>query len=196
VTPTHRHAGPAGIVRELVDGAAGLRADDHDLGEVGDREAHRHGCGAWPRDAAERRPPLSAPAIVARVTVVDPRVAAALAVPLPHAPGARLVDEADPVAGVAFRVTGLAGNAAGGPHPAALSALSALSELAGHLAALPGPAADEHGVTHAIATPARGGRARGRGGGRPGGAGPAHPAARPRHGLGELRPRSRRAGPG
>ncbi|MDQ1688041.1 MAG: hypothetical protein QOK42_1016 [Frankiaceae bacterium] len=33
-TETHRHAGHAGIVRELVDGAVGLRADNDNLPEV------------------------------------------------------------------------------------------------------------------------------------------------------------------
>jgi uncharacterized damage-inducible protein DinB len=31
VAETHRHAGQADIVRELIDGAAGLQADDHNL---------------------------------------------------------------------------------------------------------------------------------------------------------------------
>ncbi len=78
-----------------------------------------------------------------------PRVAAALAVPLQHALGARLVDDADPAAGVVFPVTGLAGNGAGGRHAAALSAVL---ELAGHLAVLPTLDPDEHAITHAIAT--------------------------------------------
>lgn len=41
IAETHRHAGHADIVRELVDGVAGLRADQRNLGEVGDRAAHR-----------------------------------------------------------------------------------------------------------------------------------------------------------
>ena len=83
------------------------------------------------------------------VAVTGPRVAAALAVPLQHALGARLVDDADPTAGVVLPVTGLAANGAGGLHAAALSAVL---ELAGYLAVLPTLAPDEHAVTHAVAT--------------------------------------------
>jgi acyl-coenzyme A thioesterase PaaI-like protein len=83
------------------------------------------------------------------VTDLSARAAAALAVPLQHALGARLADPADPTAGVVFPVAGLALNGAGGLHA---GALAGILELAGLLAALPELGPDEHAVTHAIAT--------------------------------------------
>lgn len=73
------------------------------------------------------------------------KAALALAVPLPAALGAELIDPGSPPAGVFFRVGGLALNGAGGAHSAALSAIL---EAAGYLALLPHLAADEHAVTH------------------------------------------------
>ncbi len=77
------------------------------------------------------------------------RAGEALAVPLQHALGARLLDSADPTAGVRFTVADLAGNGAGGLHG---GALSGVLELAGYLALLPQLTVDEHAVTHAVAT--------------------------------------------
>lgn len=76
------------------------------------------------------------------------RAAAALAVPLQHALGARLLDPDDPAAGVVLPVAGLA--ATGGALHAA--ALGAACEVAAYLAALPYLAPSEHAVTHAVAT--------------------------------------------
>lgn len=73
----------------------------------------------------------------------------ALAVPLQHALGARLLDPVDPTAGVRFTVADLATNGAGGLHS---GALSGVLELAGHLALLPQLTVAEHAVTHAVAT--------------------------------------------
>lgn len=58
-TETHRHAGQADIVRELIDGAAGLRAGNDNLwaGDEADYwTAHRDRLEAAARQAAERRP--------------------------------------------------------------------------------------------------------------------------------------------
>ena len=77
------------------------------------------------------------------------RAERALAVPLPRALGAALLDEADPVAGVTCAGGGVLGdNGAGGTHSAALAALL---ELAGYLALLPQLSETEHAVTHAVA---------------------------------------------
>ena len=58
VAETHRHAGHADIVRELVDGAAGLRADNDNLPDV-DRawweELSGRPVGQGAREAAGRR---------------------------------------------------------------------------------------------------------------------------------------------
>ena len=80
---------------------------------------------------------------------LDRRARDALAVPLAHALGARLLDPADPAAGVRFPVTDLALNGAGGLHG---GALSGMLELAGYLAVLPELTTAEHAVTHAVAT--------------------------------------------
>ncbi|GAA0646117.1 hypothetical protein GCM10010174_81450 [Kutzneria viridogrisea] len=75
------------------------------------------------------------------------RAETALAVPLQHALGARLLDPADPPAGVCFTVGELAANGVGGLHAAALQAVL---ELAGYLAVLPHLTVAEHAVTHAV----------------------------------------------
>ncbi len=86
--------------------------------------------------------PLAGPALARRAHD-------ALAVPLQHALGARLLDPADPTTGVRFTVADLATNGAGGLHG---GALSGLLELAGYLALLPRLTVEEHAVTHAVAT--------------------------------------------
>lgn len=75
------------------------------------------------------------------------RAAAALALPIAAAADARLLDPADPSAGVRATATGATGNGVGGMHA---SALAALLEAAGFLAVLPHLAAEEHAVTHAV----------------------------------------------
>lgn len=77
------------------------------------------------------------------------RATEALAVPLQHALGARLLDPSNPAAGVSFRVGQLASNGAGGLHAAALGAVL---EVAGYLALLPQLTVAEHAVTHSVAT--------------------------------------------
>ncbi len=77
------------------------------------------------------------------------RAAAALAIPLQGALGARAVDPDDPTAGVVFPVEGLAINPGGTLHA---GALGAIMELTGLLALLPHLAAAEHAVTHHIST--------------------------------------------
>lgn len=77
------------------------------------------------------------------------RAAAALAIPLQDALGARPLDAADPTAGLVLPVTGLAINPGGTLHA---GALGAIMELAGFLALLPELDAGEHAVTHHIAT--------------------------------------------
>jgi acyl-coenzyme A thioesterase PaaI-like protein len=77
------------------------------------------------------------------------RAAAARAVALPHALGVELVDPADPLAGVAFDVAGIALTPAATLHAAALAAVL---ELAGYLAVLPTLTVAEHAVTHQIST--------------------------------------------
>ncbi len=73
----------------------------------------------------------------------------ALAVPLQRVLGARLLNPADPTAGVCFTVSDLAANGAGGLHS---GALSGVLELAGYLALLPQLTTQEHAVTHAVST--------------------------------------------
>lgn len=48
VAETHRHAGHAGMVRELVDGAVGLRVGNDNLARSGEEAWHAH------RDRVER----------------------------------------------------------------------------------------------------------------------------------------------
>jgi uncharacterized damage-inducible protein DinB len=57
IAETHRHAGHADIVRELVDGAAGMLPDVSNLGaeDAGARAAHRARVQAAAEDAARRR---------------------------------------------------------------------------------------------------------------------------------------------
>lgn len=76
------------------------------------------------------------------------RVAVALTVPLQCALGARLIDRADPAAGVTFPVRGLACTPVGTVHAAALS--TGL-ELAAYLAVLLELGETQHAVTHAAA---------------------------------------------
>ena len=66
------------------------------------------------------------------------RATLVLAVPLAHALGIRLLDEADPAAGAWFEVTDLALNGAGGAHASAVSAGPRAGRLPG-----PGPAPHE-----------------------------------------------------
>jgi acyl-coenzyme A thioesterase PaaI-like protein len=91
-------------------------------------------------------------------TALAERAAQAMAVPLQHALGTRLLDPSDPTAGVAFPVGGLALNGAGGVHS---GALAGVLELAAYLALLPALEPEEHAVTHATAmqlvAPARAG---------------------------------------
>lgn len=77
------------------------------------------------------------------------RAAAALAIPLQDALGARALDPADPTAGVVFDVGGLTINPGGTLHA---GALGAILELTGFLALLPHLDATEHAVTHHIST--------------------------------------------
>jgi acyl-coenzyme A thioesterase PaaI-like protein len=77
------------------------------------------------------------------------RARQALAVPLQARIGARLLDDADPPAGVWFPVTDLADNGFGGLHAAALQAAL---ELAGYLALIPQLTEQEHAVTHTVST--------------------------------------------
>lgn len=84
-----------------------------------------------------------------RPELLRDRAAAALAIPLQDALGARPLDAADPTAGLVFPVTGLAINPGGTLHA---GALGAIMELAGFLAVLPELDVTEHAVTHHIAT--------------------------------------------
>ena len=91
-------------------------------------------------------------AVMAELLVGDDllaRAEAALAVALPDALGVELCDPADPLAGVEFRVAGIAVTPAATVHA---SALGAAMELAGYLAVLPTLTAAEHAVTHQIST--------------------------------------------
>jgi acyl-coenzyme A thioesterase PaaI-like protein len=80
---------------------------------------------------------------------VRARVDAALAIPLQVALHARPVDPERPADGLEFPVTGLALNPGGTLHA---GALSAIMELSGLLVLLPELGANEHAVTHHIAT--------------------------------------------
>jgi uncharacterized protein (TIGR00369 family) len=82
-------------------------------------------------------------------TSLADRAAAALAIPLQDALGARPIDPADPTAGLTFPVTGLAMNPGGTLHA---GALGAILELCGLLVLLPELAPGEHAVTHHIST--------------------------------------------
>ena len=111
------------------------------------------------------------------------RTEAALAIPLQVALHARPVDPDRPADGLEFPVTGLALNPGGTLHA---GALGAIMELTGLLVLLPALAANEHAVTHHIATQilsAGPGRRRPR----HGRAGAAHPAAGLRLGHGRGR---------
>ena len=77
------------------------------------------------------------------------RTGAVLAIPLQVALHARPVDPDRPADGLEFPVTGLALNPGGTLHA---GALGAIMELTGLLALLPALAANEHAVTHHIAT--------------------------------------------
>ena len=91
-------------------------------------------------------------AVMAELLVGDDllaRAEAALAVALPKALGVELCDPADPLAGVAFPVAGIAVTPAATAHA---SALAAAMELAGYLAVLPTLTVAEHAVTHQIST--------------------------------------------
>ena len=77
------------------------------------------------------------------------RTEAVLAIPLQVALHARPVDPDRPADGLEFPVTGLALNPGGTLHA---GALGAILELTGLLVLLPSLAADEHAVTHHIAT--------------------------------------------
>jgi acyl-coenzyme A thioesterase PaaI-like protein len=92
--------------------------------------------------AAPRGHPLNAASLEARA-------AAALAIPLQEALGARPADPAAPTAGLLFPVRGLAINPGGTLHA---GALGAILELQGFLTLLPELADDEHAVTHHIST--------------------------------------------
>ena len=80
---------------------------------------------------------------------VRARVDAALAIPLQVALHARPVDPERAADGLEFPVTGLALNPGGTLHA---GALSAIMELSGLLVLLPELGANEHAVTHHIAT--------------------------------------------
>jgi acyl-coenzyme A thioesterase PaaI-like protein len=79
---------------------------------------------------------------------LEDRVRLVFDVPLAAELGLRLIDPADPGAGAAFTVAGIASNGAGGVHAAAVGAAL---ELAAYLALAPKLAETEHAVTHASA---------------------------------------------
>jgi uncharacterized damage-inducible protein DinB len=57
IAETHRHAGHADLVRELIDGTAGLRADNDNLGlDLASRESHRERLEAVARQAGSGAP--------------------------------------------------------------------------------------------------------------------------------------------
>lgn len=68
---------------------------------------------------------------------------------LQHALGAKLLDPADPAAGLCFPITGLACTPLGTMHG---GALSSIMEATAVLAILPALSPAEHAVTHAYAT--------------------------------------------
>ena len=82
-------------------------------------------------------------------TELRARAEAALAIPLQVALHARPIDPDRPADGLEFPVTGLAINPGGTLHA---GALGAIVEVSGLLALLPALAANEHAVTHHIAT--------------------------------------------
>jgi acyl-coenzyme A thioesterase PaaI-like protein len=82
------------------------------------------------------------------MTSVADRAAAALAVPLHEALGARFVDD-DPTHGVTFEVGGMAMNPGGTLHA---GALGVLLEITAFIALLPVLSDTEHAVTHHIST--------------------------------------------
>ncbi len=83
-------------------------------------------------------------------TELADRAALALGLPLAAALDVRLIDEADPTAGVWFDVApGIADNGAGGVHA---SVLGAVLELSAYLALLPQLRRDEHAVTNTVST--------------------------------------------
>jgi acyl-coenzyme A thioesterase PaaI-like protein len=82
------------------------------------------------------------------MNVLSERAAAALAVPLHEALGARFVDD-DPTHGVTFEVGGMAMNPGGTLHA---GALGVILEITAFIALLPELSADEHAVTHHIST--------------------------------------------
>jgi acyl-coenzyme A thioesterase PaaI-like protein len=82
-------------------------------------------------------------------STIATRARRALTVPLVDSLDARLLDEADPAAGAWFVANGLAGDGAGGLYAAALTAVL---ELAAHLALLPRLAGTERVTTDAVAT--------------------------------------------
>ncbi|GAA1835517.1 hypothetical protein GCM10009772_11300 [Pseudonocardia alni subsp. carboxydivorans] len=97
-------------------------------------------------------PLLTGPALARRAALV-------LAVPLQAALGARLLDDADPAAGVAFTVDELADGGAGGAHA---GALAVGLEVAALLAVLPHLTETEHAVSvsTAVTLPAQAPRGR------------------------------------
>lgn len=82
-------------------------------------------------------------------TELRARAEAALAIPLQAALHARPIDPDRPADGLEFPVTGLAINPGGTLHA---GALGAIVEVTGLLVLLPALAANEHAVTHHIAT--------------------------------------------
>jgi acyl-coenzyme A thioesterase PaaI-like protein len=82
-------------------------------------------------------------------TELGARAQAALAIPLQAALHARAIDPDRPADGLEFPVTGLAINPGGTLHA---GALGAIVEVTGLLVLLPALAANEHAVTHHIAT--------------------------------------------
>ena len=82
-------------------------------------------------------------------TELRARAEAALAIPLQVALHARPIDPDRPADGLEFPVTGLAINPGGTLHA---GALGAIVEVTGLLVLLPALAANEHAVTHHIAT--------------------------------------------
>lgn len=83
-------------------------------------------------------------------TALAERAGIALSVPLVAALDVRLIDDADPPAGVWFESRApIAGNGVGGVHA---SVLGAVLELSAYLALLPQLRGDEHAVSHAVST--------------------------------------------
>lgn len=83
-------------------------------------------------------------------TALADRAGTMLRLPLATALDVRLLDAADPAAGVWFEVApGIADNGAGGVHAAVLGAVL---EMSAYLALLPQLRGDEHAVSHAVST--------------------------------------------